>query len=69
MVTVMESDKPIRFNPNKEDVALLSALHARLGISGTALMRLCLRDKALSLGIWSPPSLSMDPGAPLDGDS
>lgn len=58
MVTPMDGSKVIRLTPTPEDARVIELLYARLGISGSALVRLCLREKALSLGIWAPPGES-----------
>ncbi len=46
--------KSIKFIPNEEDLRILEALTARTGLSGTALLRVAIRDKALALGVWKP---------------
>jgi hypothetical protein len=43
--------KPINFMPNDEDARIMGALFKRLGVRGTALLRVALREKAHALGV------------------
>lgn len=66
MVDVMDPTRIIKFTPRPVDVPVLEALMKRLGISGPALIRLCLRDKAMALKVWDPSDEDEDPAEPVE---
>ena len=49
-----DPNKRISFDPNPDDAEVIGALQQHTGLSGTALLRLCLRGHARKIGAWSP---------------